>query len=281
MGRNWLDILYRDWRQSFNINKLNGVSTFVDKLKTKYDIVFDQDFSNPIKGFVADIVMKPDIQLKFFKGYTVPYSLRDQVELELARLTDTPILYPAKFSRCASPMVAVKKKGSLRLCMDAKVWINKNLEIEHYPLPRIDDLLTGLCDSSIYCVLDLTGAYEQVAVSEESQKYLTINTHKGLFRFRRLCFGVASAPSIFQSIMDRILLLWLPKVKCYMDDILVGGSDYDECKRNLVEVLERLKEYNVKVNLQKCVFLKRALNMLVILFLRKVKDQIKKNWMQW
>ncbi len=51
-------------------------------------------------------------------------------------------------------------------------------------------------------------------MSEESQEYVTVNNHKGLFRYTRLPFGLASAP-IFHSVMDQILIN-LEKVKCYI-----------------------------------------------------------------
>lgn len=101
--------------------------------------------------------------------------------------------------------------------------------------------------------MDLTGAYQQLAVSEKSQELLTINTHLGLFRFTRLVFGVASAPAIFQAQMDEILK-GIPNVKCYFDDVCIGGRDIEECRMNLEKVLARFEEYNVRVNLAKCKF---------------------------
>jgi Reverse transcriptase (RNA-dependent DNA polymerase) len=96
--------------------------------------------------------------------------------------------------------------------------------------------------------------YQQLEVTEKSQQYLTINTSKGLFRFTRLPFGVASAPSIFQSVMDRILH-GIPKVACYLDDILIGARNREECKERLFEVMTRLQHFNVKINMAKCLYL--------------------------
>ena len=74
-----------------------------------------------------------------------------------------------------------------------------------YPLPRIKDLFALLARGKIFSKLDLAHAYQQIALSEESKQYVVINTHKGLYVYNRLLFGVASAPSIFQRTMEGIL----------------------------------------------------------------------------
>lgn len=137
--------------------------------------------------------------------------------------------------------------------------INKYVRTEHYRLPRIDDIFAGLANCNYFSIIDLTGAYQQVMLSDTSKEYLTINTHKGLFRYNRLAFGVSSAPSIFQQCMDTILLN-MNKVACYLDDIIVGGINIEECKENLFLVLKRLNDHNVQINLQKCKMLETSVN---------------------
>lgn len=206
--------------------------------------------------------MNENAQPVFCKPYTVPYGVRDAVEKELDRLVENDILYPVKHSKIASPIVIViKSNGSIRICVDCSRTINRFIELEHYPLPLIDDIFANLSKCKNFCVLDLTGAYQQLAVSERSQEFLTINTHKGLYRSKRLVFGVASAPAIFQSFMDE-LLKGLENVKCYFDDVCIGGKDFDECKRNLELVLDRFEKNNVRVNMDKCKFYRATIEYL-------------------
>ena len=84
--------------------------------------------------------------------------------------------------------------------------------------------------------LDLSHAYQQIELDEQSQQYVTISTHKGLFRYNRLPFGVASAPSIFQRTMEN-LLQGIPGVCVYIDDILITGRTDEEHLEHLDEVL--------------------------------------------
>lgn len=270
MGRNWLDVFWPKWRTSFDKltdNELNGFNELntlnVEKYKkemfAKYRNVFSDNFFEPIKDFEAEIILKPDTPPIFCKAYPVPFGIRPVVEKELDKLVKFGILKPIKHSKFASPIVIVKKpNGSIRICVDCKRSINRYIETEHYPLPIIDDILADLTGCTVFCVLDLAGAYQQLALSERSQEYLTVNTHKGLFRFTRLVFGVASAPAIFQAKMDEILKD-LDKVKCYFDDILIGGTNIDECMRNLNEVLQRFEKYNVRVNKSKCKILQKQI----------------------
>ncbi len=78
------------------------------------------------------------------------------------------------------------------------------LSVEQYPLPHINDLFAGLTGGQKFSKIDLNQAYLQMHVEEESRELLTINTHKGLFRYKRLPFGITSAPSLFQRAMDQM-----------------------------------------------------------------------------
>jgi len=138
-----------------------------------------------------------------------------------------------------------KKDGGIRTCGDFKVTVNPVLSVEQYPLPHIDDLFAGLSGGQKFSKIDLCQAYLQMHVHEDSQELLTITTHKGLFRYRRLPFGITSAPALFQRAMDQILS-GLPGVQCYLDDILCTGATDEEHLRNLDATLQRLKEYGLK-----------------------------------
>jgi len=81
--------------------------------------------------------------------------------------------------------------------------VNKAARPEVYPLPRIEELFATLGGGTHFTKLDLSHAYQQLVLAEESRKYTTINTHKGLFRYARLRFGVPTAPAVFHA-------LWTP-----------------------------------------------------------------------
>ena len=143
---------------------------------------------------------------QFLKARPLPLALPDKVAEELDRLQAEGIIVPTKFSKWAAPIVPViKSDGSIRICGDFKRTINKSARTEVYPLPRIDKLFASLSGGQTFTTLDLSHAYLQLELKEESQELVTINTHKSLYKYTRLPFGVASAPAIFQRIMESLL----------------------------------------------------------------------------
>ena len=192
----------------------------------------------------------------------MPYALRSKVEAELDRLEKEGVIEPVQFSDWAAPIVpVVKKDGSIRICGDYKLTVNRAAKMDTYPLPRIDDLFASLVGGKTFSTLDLAHAYQQVPLEEGSRQYVTINTTKGLYRYNRLPFGVASAPSIFQRIMDAILQ-GLPGVCVYLDDILVTGETEDKHLQNLEQVLSRLEKAGLQLQRQKCTFMQPSVEYL-------------------
>ena len=83
-------------------------------------------------------------------------------------------------------------------------------------------------------------AYCQLKLAESAKDLTVINTHRGLFRYNRLCFGISSAPGIFQRAMEQ-LMQGLPGTLCYLDDILVCGSNEFEHNSRLEKDLGKLQ----------------------------------------
>ena len=111
-----------------------------------------------------------------------------------------------EYSDWAAPIVAVIKKDrkSVRICGDFRT-MKPVLKLHRYPIPKIEDMFATLKGGTVYTKLDLNQAYQQLQLDAESQKFLVINTHKGLFRYSRLFYGISSAPGIFQKAMETLL----------------------------------------------------------------------------
>ncbi len=130
----------------------------------------------------------------------------------------------------AAPIVTVVKKDekkSIRICGDFKCTVNSASKLDRYPIPKIEDLFASIAGGKSFTKLDMSQAYQQVELDEDSKQYVVINTHKGLFRYNRRPFGISSAPGIFQRIMEG-LLQDIPRVVVYLDDILVTGDTVKE-----------------------------------------------------
>ena len=95
----------------------------------------------------------------------------------------------------------------------------------------------------------------------EDRKYTTINTHLGLFQYKCLPFGIASAPAIFQNQMEKILQ-GIPKAVCYFDDVLITGKDDSDHLAALEKVFDRLYQWGVRLKKTKCEFMKQSVQYL-------------------
>ena len=215
MGRDWLYKLKPNLG-IFHTSIHVGMDNHIQKLLSRHSELF-KDELGLMKGVTVKLYVDPSATPRFFRPRSVPYALCGRVEQELERLEKTGIIEAIKFSDWATPVVPlVKGDGSIRICGDYKVTINRVANVESYPLPRIDDLLAGLEKGKVFSKLDLAHAYLQLQLDEESRKLAMISTHKGLFCYNRLPFGVSSAPAIFQRTMEGILKGYLMCMRILM-----------------------------------------------------------------
>jgi hypothetical protein len=145
----------------------------------------------------------------------------------------------------------LKQDHSVRICGDYKLTIYRAARLDTYPIPKIEDLFSRLAGGTIFTKLDMSQAYAQLQLDEESKPYTVINTHRGLFAYNRLSFVIASAPGIFQRAMEG-LLQNLPGVICYLDDILISATNEREHSERLYQVLTKLQDVDLMLKLEKC-----------------------------
>ena len=214
-----------------------------------------QDELGMLHGMEAKIYVDEKATPRYFKARPVPYALKKGVEDELERLEKEGIISPVEFSKWAAPIVPVMKtNGDVRICGDYKCTVNQVSKLDNYPIPKTEDLLATLGGGKKFTKLDMLQTYQQLKLDEDSKKYTTINTHKGLFQYNQLPFGVSSSPGIFQRAIEN-LLQGIPYVVVRMDDILVSGQDDTAHLDNLSSVLSRLLEAGLRLRQDKCCFM--------------------------
>ena len=143
-----------------------------------------------------------------------------------------------------------KSNGDVHLCVDLRD-VNKAVILDVHLILPIQELLCELHDSKVFSQLDMESAYHQIELHPNSRDLTAFITHDGLYRYKRVCFGLSSAPSAFQKTMSSILCR-LDRVQCYLYDVVVYGKTQEEHNRNLKAVYECLQKYNVQLNRKKC-----------------------------
>ncbi|XP_031343701.1 uncharacterized protein K02A2.6-like isoform X2 [Photinus pyralis] len=184
----------------------------------------------------------------------VPLVLKPKIEKELDRLIANGIITPVISSDWSSQIIPVmRSNGTVRICGNY-IKLNKELEDVFYPLPRIDDIYASLSGNSKFSKIDLSDAYLQFELSDDSKGLVTISTHKGLFRVNRMPFGVKCSGFYFQKHIEQ-LFQGIPNVFIFQDDILVGHREEENELEILREVFDKLAKAGLKVNVDKCKFL--------------------------
>ena len=209
-----------------------------------------------LRGYQAKLHVEENVCPKFCRARPLPLAMKPLVEEELENLVNQKILEPVAFAEWATPIVPILKKDqqSVRICGDFKVTVNQVTKLDRYPIPRAEDLFATLAGGKSFTKLDLSKAYQQVCVDEDTKKLLVVNTHRGLFRYNRLPFGISSAPGVFQRIMES-LLQGIPKTVVYIDDILITGESDEAHLFSLQEVLCRLQKAGLRLQRKKCTFM--------------------------
>ena len=153
----------------------------------------------------------------------------------------------------ASPGFGVpKKNGDMRLVFDFRR-LNQWRERNEYPLPTIDEILSNIKGFNLASVIDLSIGYLSIPLTEETKELLIITTPFGFYECQSLSMGVIPATEIFQARMvDIFQPMMAMKPDPYIDGILhCKGDTFNEHLDGLNEILRRLKEAGIQVNLAK------------------------------
>uniref|UniRef100_A0A914X065 RNA-directed DNA polymerase n=1 Tax=Plectus sambesii TaxID=2011161 RepID=A0A914X065_9BILA len=213
-------------------------STTTDKLLNDFPEVFEPGLGHCTK-VKAHLELKEGARPRFLRARPLPFAVCDATMAEIDRLVQLGVISQIDYSDWAAPVVIVAKpEDKIRLCADFATGLNDAIDLHHYPLPRPEDLFHRLNGAVMFSKIDFSDAYLQVELDDKSKRLAVINTHKGLFQYLRLPFGISSALAIFQQIMEKMLV-----------GILGVGINLDD-----MIVLSRIAEYGFRVRKEKCIW---------------------------
>ncbi|XP_055634002.1 uncharacterized protein K02A2.6-like [Toxorhynchites rutilus septentrionalis] len=207
-----------------------------------------------VKGVLLEIPIDPTVQPVQQPYRRAPITLEGLIAEKLQFLLEQGIIERVtQPSAWVSPLVPVlKDSGEVRLCVDMRR-ANRAVLREKHPLPVIEELLGSINGAVRFSKVDIKDAYHQIEISERSREITTFISKYGLFRYKRLMFGVCSAPELFQKVMETIVA-GLEGVVVYLDDLVVFGKSEEEHATRLQTLLDRLEEYGILLNSKKCLF---------------------------
>ena len=193
------------------------------------------------------------VRKRFYRQTPV---VREEMNRQLEKMIKHNIVEESD-SEWQSPVVMCKKKsGELRFCVDYRA-LNKITKPKFFPLPRLQDVFDALgrAEATIFSTLDLLSVYWQVGLDPKTAHKAAFVTPSGVYRWKRLPFCLASAPSSFQHLLTQALKHLNYKIALvYVDDILIFSRNFEEHLQHLQQVFDRLTAAGLTLKPSKCMF---------------------------
>ena len=226
----------------------------------KYDSVFCG--VGKLKGHEVKLNIDSEVIPQAQALRRIPFHIREKVKCAIKDLEEQGIIEPVPDSQPTpwiSPIVAVPKKdGNVRICVDMRM-ANRAIKRVRHLIPTVNDISFELNQAQYFTKLDLSQAYHQIPLAEESRYITTFTTHIGLYRYTRMNYGTNAAAELFQHTLQQHLQ-GIEGVRNIADDIIVYGKTKADHDRALENCLQRLKDKGLTLNREKCQFLQDKLS---------------------
>ena len=233
----FLEGLVQAFPYTFNI----GTQRFGNCTSTTYQLIM-----NPHNPFAS-------------RPYRLSKKDSEVVDTQVKEMIEKGVIEPSSSPYRNPIFVLYKKDGSGRFILDARK-INSYLQPDRYPLPYIRDLLDLLKGAKYFSHLDLISGYWQVTLHPDDRPKTAFATKDGLYQFVVMPFGVATAPSAFQRMIQDVLHPLLARgVLVYIDDLVIYSDTLEEHYRIFAEVIRLLAAANLRVKPSKCLLFQTSL----------------------
>lgn len=197
------------------------------------------------------------------KSYRYPEIHKTEVNKQIELMLKQGIIKPS-VSPWSSPLWVVAKKQDAsgerkwRIVIDYRK-LNDNTIGDAYPLPNIDDILDNLGRAEYFTTLDLASGFHQIPMDPHDSPKTAFSTPTGHYEFTRMPFGLKNAPASFQRMMNAVLS-GLTSSQCfvYLDDVVIYGSSLLDHNVKLNNIFDRLRHHNLKLQPDKCEFLRKS-----------------------
>ena len=183
----------------------------------------------------------------------VPLPLLEKTRAELNRMLSLGVIEEVtEPTEWCSPMVVIPKGDTVRVCSDV-TQLNKYVKREVHPMATVEESLAKLGGGTIFSKLDANSGFWQIPLDPSSVHLTAFLTPFGRYVYRKLMFGLCSAPEVFCRQMNQTLE-GCEGVVIHVDDILVMGRNQKEHDQRLDAVLKRIEAAGMTLNKDKCVF---------------------------
>lgn len=253
--------IIKDLIRTSHLNE-NEKSALINTIYENQTVLLRQNEKLSATSIIKHIINTKDETPVYTRTYRYPHHFKKDVEDQIQEMIDSGIIKNSN-SPYSSPIWVVPKKGDasgiqkIRVVIDYRKLNDKTVD-DKYPIPQMEEILDNLGKSEYFTTLDLKSGFHQIPMDIKSQAKTAFSTDKGHFEFCRMPFGLKNGPATFQRAMNNVLQGLIGKIcHVYLDDIVIVGENLNNHINNLKTVLKRLSQFNLKIQLDKCEFLKR------------------------
>ena len=233
-----------------------GWNTVQDDLASELKMKYPKPFqgTGKLKGFKLHLHVDPNVPPVVQKSRRVSFALRENVSSKIDEL-----LRVDNIERLEGPttwgspvVVAPKPSEEIRLCVDMRR-ASEAIVRKRLPMPTVDEVLEELNGCTVFSKLDLCWGFHKIELHEDSKDITTFIIHEGVFRYKRLNFGVNIAPEKYQHVIRQAKAGTEGFVN-FADDLICRGKIVLEHGKKLHKLLAKLEENNLTLNGEKCKF---------------------------
>ncbi len=166
----------------------------------------------------------------------------------------------------ASLILFVKKKDdSLRFCVN--YWkLNALIKRDCYSIFLIDKVLAWIQDSKYLTWLNIIVTFNKLHMSLESEDLTTFVTFFNIYKYKVMLFELINESAFFQHYINDVLFKCLHKFcQTYLNDILIYSKILKKHRIHVKEVLDKLREVNLQINIDKYEFKIQKISFLELL----------------
>lgn len=247
-----------------NTDEMRHIGTLLEKHSDLFHLP-DEELS--YTNAIAHKINTRDELPIHVKQYRFPPVHKEEISRQIKDMLNQNIIAESE-SPYNSPLWIVPKKPDSqgnkrwRLVIDFRALNEKTLG-DAYPLPNITDILDQLGSAKYFSIFDLASGFHQIPMSNEDSQKTAFSTPHGHYEYKRMPFGLKNAPATFQRLMDRVLSgLQGIELFVYLDDIVIYASSLSEHASKFNKLAERLRRAHLKLQPDKCEFLRKEVTYL-------------------
>ena len=193
------------------------------------------------------------------------HSLKDKefIAMEVKRLLKENIIEPSKLPWRAQVLITTNENHKKRMVVDYSQTINRYTQLDTYPLPRIDEMVSDITKYRIFSTWDLRSAYHQLPFKPEEKPFTAFEACGRLYQFHWIPFGISNGVTSFPRVIDKIISNEkLEGTVAYIDNVTVCGYNEKDHNHNLKQFMAAVNKHDLTLNEEKCSYNLKSIKLL-------------------